>query len=203
MNFKKILNKTIDPNSFCVVGNGPMEIGKKNGIHIDSFNSVIRFNDFSILFPNDYGTKTDIWVRATNDEVIETVKEKNKQNFKMIFIRSKNEKNKESIKFLNENSKYYEIFPTEYEKNLSKLLKSIPSTGLLFLYILSENGYKITKKNVFGFSFFDEKDIEKYGNHHYYFVKSGKKSKGIVLAKHNWKKEKKLYETILKERNVK
>ena len=54
------------PNSICVVGNSPKEIGKGNGRAIDDHDIVIRFNNFSTDFDYvaDYGRKTNIWVKA-------------------------------------------------------------------------------------------------------------------------------------------
>ena len=59
--FNKLKNRTI-----AVVGNGPSEIGKGLGKEIDSHDIVIRFNNYSTEgFEEDYGTKTNIWVRGS------------------------------------------------------------------------------------------------------------------------------------------
>lgn len=188
MEFDKLLQKTINKQSFCVVGNGPNEIGRKRGKIIDDFKTVIRFNDFSSNYNIDYGSKTNIWVRASNDAVIESLDSKLKEDFNMIFFRSIGSLSEKSIDFLSKHKKKYEDFPIYYENKLSKKLNSIPSTGLLFLYILKENGFVISPKNVFGFSFFDKKDLVTYGSHHYFDPKQ-KHLKGISLAKHHWARE--------------
>jgi len=59
--FNKLKNRTV-----AVVGNGPSEIGKGLGKEIDSHDVVIRFNNYSIEgFEEDYGAKTNIWVRGS------------------------------------------------------------------------------------------------------------------------------------------
>ena len=199
MKFEQLLRKVISAKSFCVVGNAPNEFGKHKGKLIDSFETVIRFNDFSLEFSQDYGKKVDIWVRAAIDEVIETLEEKNKESFRIIFYRNIGKKNKKSVNYLEKHNKKFLAFPASYERDLSKILHSPPSTGLLFLYILKENGFRL-KNNVFGFAFFDKATLEKYGNHHYYNIKSQKKSVGIDLAKHNWAVEKKFFNSYILEK---
>lgn len=195
MKFEKALKKQIDPLSFCVVGNSPIELETERGKLIDGYKTVIRFNDYSVSFEKDYGKKTDIWVRATNDVVIETLNEKNSKQHDLVIFRSQSDKNSKSVQHFEKFKKPYVITPKIYEQHLSGQLGAIPSTGLLFLYILKENKYVITKRNVFGFSFFDDEDIKKHGNHHYFNVNSNKNSNGILLAKHNWLKEKEFFKS--------
>jgi hypothetical protein len=193
MNFEDRIKDLID-NNFCVVGNSPIELGKKKGSIIDEFKTVIRFNDFSNKYVLDYGLKTNVWVRASNDIVIETLNTKLMENFDYIYIRAKRKENEDSAKYLISNKKAFDYFPIDYEIKLSKEIKSIPSTGLLFLYILKENGFKITNNNIFGFSFFSKKDLEMFKTHHYFDPKS-KLTIGINKARHNWDKEKDYFNT--------
>lgn len=195
--FSKFLRQTINSKSFCIVGNAPIELGKKQGKQIDSFDSVVRFNDYSLECKKDYGIKTDVWIRATNDFVIETLNDKNKINHKMILFRALNEKNKKNVLFLDKTNRPYASFPPRYEHDLSKILKAIPSIGLLFLYILKLNNYNITIKNIYGFSFFDNDDLVGYNNHHYYNAYTNKNAVGIASAKHNWEKEKKFFKDFI------
>ena len=53
----------IFPENMAIVGNGPSEAGTKNGKLIDSFDKVLRFNNYKLLdkFVEDYGTRTDYW----------------------------------------------------------------------------------------------------------------------------------------------
>lgn len=58
--------KLLQGRRVAVVGNGPQEVGSGNGAKIDSYDIVIRFNDFPETeeFSKDYGSKTDVWVRS-------------------------------------------------------------------------------------------------------------------------------------------
>jgi len=56
-------------DNVIVVGNGPSLIGSNLGEFIDSFDQVIRFNNFNILnFEKDVGTKTTLWATHGVDQ---------------------------------------------------------------------------------------------------------------------------------------
>lgn len=51
----------------AIVGNGPQEIGKGRGKEIDSYDIIVRFNNFNLDgFEEDYGSKTDVWCKNGN-----------------------------------------------------------------------------------------------------------------------------------------
>ncbi len=55
----------------AVVGNGPGEVGKGLGGEIDSHDIVVRFNSFMTEgYEADYGTRTDIWSKASIDHIV-------------------------------------------------------------------------------------------------------------------------------------
>lgn len=189
MKFEKKILKAIGDN-FCIVGNSPIEIGSGRGNIIDKFEKIIRFNDFSLNYYKDYGKKVNIWVRATNDDVIKTLNDKKKNKYECIILRSLNKNNEESRKYWDKIKQEYVILPIEYERELSNKIKSIPSTGLLFLYILKENDFKVNNDNVFGFSFFDSNDLKINGSYHY-FEKTEQK------FKHNWQIEGEYYKKYI------
>ena len=63
--FESLLQKA---NSIAIVGNGPSEKGLGKGDEIDNHDIVIRFNNFQTYgFEGDYGRKTDVWVKCSND----------------------------------------------------------------------------------------------------------------------------------------
>jgi hypothetical protein len=54
----------------CVVGNSPCLLGKGRGAEIDGHDLVLRFNNFETLdYEQDFGRKTDIWVRGRQKSV--------------------------------------------------------------------------------------------------------------------------------------
>lgn len=196
MQFEKLLKQHINAKSFCVVGNAPTEISKKHGKVIDSFKTIIRFNDFSLAYGEDYGFKTNLWVRATNDQVITTLEEKLKLSFDLIIIRAEKKSNLGTVNKLITDQKSFTFFPLKYESELSQKLKAIPSTGLLFLYILKKNNFELSLNNIYGFSFFDQSDLVGYGSHHY-FDPQQTHTEGIRLAKHQWDREKDFFKKYI------
>ncbi len=48
----------------AVVGNSGCELGKGKGAEIDAHDVVIRFGNFPYEYIKDYGSKTNVWVRA-------------------------------------------------------------------------------------------------------------------------------------------
>ena len=67
-----IVKKLVARKSIAVVGNGPQELGRKSGTRIDSYDIVIRFNNFNTnkQFAIDYGKKTDVHVFSTAGRTI-------------------------------------------------------------------------------------------------------------------------------------
>ena len=64
------LDKFLSGKTIAVVGNGPGEIGKGLGMEIDGHDVVIRFNNYQTKgFENDYGSRTDVWMKGGTDDV--------------------------------------------------------------------------------------------------------------------------------------
>jgi hypothetical protein len=62
---KDLFKKTFEGKTIAVVGNGPSELGKNKGAEIDGHDIVVRFNNYQTTgFEEDYGSKTDVWVRG-------------------------------------------------------------------------------------------------------------------------------------------
>ena len=79
----KLIHKSIDENStsfrdyirgksIAIVGNASSEIGKGSGGEIDSYDVVIRFNNFSLeeQYNDDYGRRTDVWAVTPGIETL-------------------------------------------------------------------------------------------------------------------------------------
>ena len=88
MELKHLLEK--NDVDFCIIGNSPKELGKGSGKKIDSHKLVLRFNDFSTSpdFYKDYGKRTSVWIRGSNDKNIYTMEEK-KKHIRKIFRKTK------------------------------------------------------------------------------------------------------------------
>jgi len=133
-----------------LVGNGTSVLDHNYGRVIDSFDFVVRFNDFVIEgFEKHVGTKTNCWI--THDAYhIKTIK-----NFDRIIVHTWDERQSSLVAELSEHKeieliKKYEVLkiPSEY-----------PSTGLIGIYkFIKEFGYV----TIFGFDWWDRKQ------HHYF-----------------------------------
>ena len=65
-----LANLIKNASSIAVVGNSGRELGKKLGKQIDGHDIVIRFNNYlGEIYAEDYGVKTDIWVRGGNKDI--------------------------------------------------------------------------------------------------------------------------------------
>lgn len=172
-------------NSFAVVGNGPSEIGTKNGENIDKNNIVIRFNNYNINYPYfiDYGLKTDIWVKSG---YYIDISRKNILNYKLII--------QSGINPLFRNINFFDFatdlcsldvsftcIPSDIYYELIDILKASPSSGLAILYWIYKIRGKINRNNIFGFSF---GQTNNYSSDHYF---SNSKSSGFYP--HQWEKE--------------
>lgn len=195
--------------SVAVVGNSPCEIGKNKGKEIDQHDIVIRFNDFKISeeFKADYGKRTHIWVRGTNDKLVYTMEDKKKilLSFKGIFIRAFDKRNAEFRKYCEEHQIKPYHYPRRFEAALTKKLGHIPSTGLLTIFIL--HVFQVPF-DLYGFSFCKEnrnKDI-RGGQIHYYnennlmnpVTGEIERIKGTFLeSRHAWEAEEKFYKEFM------
>lgn len=204
-------------DDFCVVGNSPILKGKGRGKLIDSHSKIIRFNDFSLSpkYHQDYGSKVNIWIRGTNDELVYTMEDKKKifKSLDLIVLRAKDDRNKKFRKYLKSEKIEYFIFPLEYELELTDLLKTCPSTGLLSLFYIYKNLGPLNSGQIYGFSFCKEnRNKSKGGGQIHYYNENNlinPRTKKIELiketflkSKHNWKIEEKFFkEVILKNEN--
>lgn len=204
--------ENIIKEGYCVVGNSPCELGNGNGDIIDSLGGVIRFNDFSTKkgFESDYGKKTNIWIRGTNDKIIYTMKHKKKiiDSFDLIVIRADRDRNSKFKNYLKKRNIYFEFFPAKLEKELEKKIGQCPSTGLLTLYWIYKIFGKIDKDRVFGFSFCAEnRNKDPNGGQVHYYNKNNLVNpetnkvelikETFLMSKHNWVREEEAYKKII------
>jgi hypothetical protein len=143
------------PGRVCILGNAPTERGSGHGTRIDSFDVVIRMNDYCINQPADYGTKQTVWVRVANHEVSQDHSQSNQ-----ITIFSANDlevKRSDAMTYLVPlylGNRRYTTIPSEIFRELIGQLNSLPSTGLTILYWIYKIGGPISRTSLFGFSHF-------------------------------------------------
>ncbi len=170
-NKKSLFNMIVEAKSIAIIGNGSSQVGKSSGQEIDSHDIVIRFNNFKTEgFEEDYGTKTDIWVRGTaSNDII-------------------NRLNYDQIKFVVWGADYSH-FKVHFDdlKEMDKLMKAgvcftdldnliflkkesgivFPTTGLLFIwYVYLAKGRSLQNVKLFGFGFLSE-TVSPYNEHYF------------------------------------
>ncbi|WP_309067380.1 glycosyltransferase family 29 protein [Microbacterium sp.] len=59
----------VEKGTVAVVGNGPGNLDTGRGAEIDAHDVVIRFNNHPDGYEDDYGSRTDIWVRGAHRDV--------------------------------------------------------------------------------------------------------------------------------------
>lgn len=187
------IDKIKRDKNFAVVGNGPVEIGSKNGSIIDSFDIVIRFNNYNLdhEYSVDYGTKTTVWVKSGYYQDIDR---RYNGQFELVIQSGINPlfRNSSFEDFILDfdvlNIPFSIIPPTIYYELIEKI-KHSPSAGLCILYWIYKNIGKIPKKNIFGFTIGEQKNNT---SEHYF-----NNSKSVGFYPHNWDEEKKILKEII------
>lgn len=184
-------------SSVCLVGNSPIERGRGRGQEIDSHDLVIRFNNFSTesKYQEDYGTKTDIWVKSCANDVLER---KAPQVLTFILweqdIWHSEYRWKLPEKLLSDVASGIPItyIPAKTHQELRKISDiQIPSTGLVTCFWIYRILGRIDSGSIFGFSMLDQISREK--NKHYFSEHTNWK----VGMHHDWIEERKVLDKIL------
>lgn len=190
---RKLLEKFFikHKDEICIIGNSPCELGLNKGAIIDSFKYPIRINNYSLDYPQDYGSKEYIWVRVANKEV-NNLHIKNNQ---CCIIAGNNfaVKRKDSYQFLLPpylNNSLYTVIPSHIFRYLISELGGLPSTGLAILYWIYQVSGPLSKEQVFGFSHISDADL--FEQHYYANTVT------IGTHRHRWIKEINLFNKIIK-----
>ncbi|EAL0605553.1 TPA: glycosyltransferase family 29 protein [Campylobacter jejuni] len=182
-----IKNKTI-----CVVGNSPCELNKNRGHIIDSYDIVIRFNNYKIKgFEKDYGSKTNVWAISP---ALETITIKDLSQFDFIvsndssFYTSLFERSS-IYKIMLLDLPFFQIQTLDFVKGTQ--LRTL-SHGIVMLCYLLKHRKRLKDFAYYGFSLAEQSQ----GISHYY---NGDPSNGKILPFHDWTKEVKILQQINKE----
>jgi hypothetical protein len=183
---EKLFEKVIKGKSVAIVGNGPSEIGKGKGTEIDSHDIVIRFNNYKTIgFEKDYGSKTDIWIKCSSNDIKHNIRDKNIQ---LIVYEPDYKRHRIIDGYLDamfaENISM-DYFNFEDHGVLRKKLNIFPSTGLVAINkIISKCNVK--KLDLYGFSFLQEIQ-DGYATH--YFNDRSKEEAIKRSSHHSFNKE--------------
>lgn len=186
----------IRSNSICIVGNSPIETGRRRGTAIDSHSLIIRFNNFSVdeSHQKDYGTKTDAWVRAGSLDV------KDRWVSGLSFVIW--EEDIWHTKLLPETCSQMlacmqagiaaTYIPAQIHQELRQLADlATPSAGLVTCYWVYKLLGRLDRESVFGFSMIDQGGSE--ADRHYF--KSSPQSNRVLH--HDWAKEREMLNFML------
>lgn len=169
---QNLFEKMILGKSVAVVGNGPSEIGKGKGKEIDAHEIVIRFNNYHLSgYEEDYGTKTDIWICCSSDDIQSrsplsdfqlVVYEPDYMHhiltehmFDLLFQGVKNSKTPITY------------FGLDIHKEVREATGVFPSTGLLTVYTVKKLNKTFTFNDCYGFSFLENTENTHFN--HYFF----------------------------------
>lgn len=167
---ENILTNYLDGKKVAVVGNGGNELEKKQGTKIDSYDVVIRFNNYPNNYIADYGEKTNIWVR---NSARETKDRDNIEDLQLILWESDFWHIHVQFNHLDLLYRDIKICPNKvlYLYNIRKELVNAssilnPTTGAQVIYLLTKYRHILQKLDCFGFSFISEMIPSNYD--HYY-----------------------------------
>jgi hypothetical protein len=164
--------ESLPTGTINIVGNAASMLQKQNGSLIDRYPTV-RFNRVEIVNPLAQGNRWDILASAEVNTFM-TYNNEEPRFHSLIFTPSVEDSvyKSKKIKF---NTTIYN-YPKNLANDLTRLLESKPSTGIMILHYLNTINHK--KVNVFGFDWKDTPtmyETRNKGNHNF------KKEKALVL----------------------
>ena len=150
----------MEQNSIILVGNGPSLLDKPNGLLIDSFHRVLRFNLYNTKNNIEYtGVKTDIWFTVSNVRITP-------RNVQEVYFHvwDKNKLTHPYYIELQHNFKHTHVVTDELLTEMRRYFKTqygMFSTGMIAIYVMLKKWPYIT---LTGFDWWDPK----YTLHHYF-----------------------------------
>ncbi|MDO6419663.1 glycosyltransferase family 29 protein, partial [Amphritea sp. 2_MG-2023] len=182
--------------SVCIVGNSPSLLGKKLGGEIDNTKLVIRFNNYSTDYPysEDYGVKTDVWVRLPFDSYVK--KDFQKEHSLTVFTGcnrySRPYSEWEAIFNLVNEGYPIAFFDASLFYEAQTILSAPPSAGILMAYQLYKLIGPLCQNNYYGFSYLDDNWLAEMKTNYHYSDKQAFSS-----DRHDWIKEAEFFRTLL------
>ncbi|MBU2925113.1 glycosyltransferase family 29 protein [Colwellia sp. 1_MG-2023] len=144
----------IKGKSIAIVGNSPSELGKGHGKEIDSYDVVIRFNNYSTeaKYADDYGRKVNVWAITPGIESLNYQEAFYEYDFVMspkLGLQLHEERLSIIYNYIIAGGNYFQIDTIDCRR-YSDLI--IPSVGLYVLHFLMKNKASIGNVGVYGFS---------------------------------------------------
>lgn len=165
-----VLENLLEGKSIAVVGNGGNELGKNRGAEIDSHDIVLRFNNYPESYEDDYGYKTDVWVRNGNISLLD---KDIIENLQLVIWEPDYWHMNVQHNHLNLLYRDLRNYPLKlvYLSNIRKEIYDNsdilnPTTGAQIIYYLIKNKDSMKNINFFGFSFLE--NIDKVDFSHFY-----------------------------------
>lgn len=195
----KIFENLISNKSVAIVGNGPSELGKNKGEEIDSHDIVIRFNNYRIdNYEKDYGTKTNIWIKCSSNDIVHN---RNNKNFDCILYEPDYYHHEIIDGYLNvlfDDCKInvVDYFDFDDHYSLRKQFHIFPTSGFVCINKVIKQP-NIKHFDLYGFSFLQEKQ-EEYSSH--YFNDRSKKEAVFHSSHHNLNLESEFIKRILNDK---
>jgi hypothetical protein len=164
--------RLIEGKTVAIVGNGPSGLGKRKGEEIDGHDIVIRFNNYHLdEHEEDYGFKTDIWVRGSGgDDVIDR---KDISKYKMIMWEADYEHFSICFNHLKIMARYMEqkAVMSNFDYGTHQRLRDtskimFPTSGLVAVWNVFEIMGGFNNVTLYGFSFLQDK-ADGFSSHYF------------------------------------
>lgn len=166
---KNVFYHLVKGKRIAIVGNAGCELGLKKGPEIDSHDIVIRFNNYPCKYIEDYGEKTNIWVRCANI----SVEDRDISPYQLViwepdYLHMEVQHNHLDI-LEKEISQYPErvmFIDNVIKKGVQETSKSLnPTTGCYLMWMLYQALGTFRDIDIYGFSFLY--DDGSYEGHYY------------------------------------
>lgn len=153
----------------AIVGNGPQELGRGRGPEIDSRSVVVRFNSFDTRYPlsEDYGTKTDVWVRMPPCGYVHAMPP---ERLDLILVSGSNKLHRsfrdwEWVASMVRQGYPVQLLPADIFYDLVAELNAAPTSGLCLAYMLYREIGPLREDHVYGASFAYDGAADERGYH--------------------------------------
>jgi len=181
---RKSFLEYIQGKSIAIVGNAPSELGKGLGKEIDSYDVVIRFNNYSTeaQYIGDYGTKANVWAITPGIESLNYQEAFYEYDFVMsptLGLQLGEERLSIIYNYIIAGGSYFQFDSIECRRD-SNLM--VPSIGLYVLHFLKQHKTNLGKLGLYGFS---PKTAVKENRHYF----SGDPVPTSKVKFHDWDQE--------------